>query len=128
MLKRFNEIREELIDASSLFDGNLSVEQSDAFWWKTKRFYDTIAEIEVITKSLRTRGHTLAQCRSDLDTLIDAVVSERRNTSSAFYGCKLGSKCIVKDADIIQDPEFENVVVKIQCGREETLTADGKMR
>ncbi len=35
-----------------------------------------LSEIDVVTKSLQSRGHTLAACREVLDALIECVAEE----------------------------------------------------
>ncbi len=43
---------------------------------KVQKFKNMLSEIDVVTKSLQSRGHTLAACREDLDVLIECVAEE----------------------------------------------------
>ncbi len=49
-----------------------------------------LTDIEFVTKSLQTGGLTLAQCRDDLEVLIEIVCLEKTKTGSALYGFKQG--------------------------------------
>ena len=92
MLCRYMKIRDELLEASNHPDSEYTVNSSAGFLAKTKRYYEMLAEIDVVANSLQKSGKTLASCRVDLDTLIDAVQDEKNRRGSVLYGCRLGKK------------------------------------
>ncbi len=75
-----------------------------------------------VTMSLQTDGHSLADCRDDLDMLIEAVRDEKLTPSSPFYNSKLDTKHIAPDSSIVAYPKFENAVIKQQLGLAKDLT------
>ncbi len=77
--------------------------------------------IDIVTKSLQNKYHTLSECRDDLDVLMEAVNEEKHDASSGLYQCRLGQKYISPTADIVQYPHFEAGVVKIQKGIENQM-------
>lgn len=50
-----------------------------------------LGEIDVVTKSLQTRDHTLCACREDLDTFISTIAEQIDKVNSALYRCMLGT-------------------------------------
>ncbi len=135
MMRQFLHIQDELLEVSTAPDTSLSIDGTVRFESKVKKYKGMLEEIEVVshhlhlgmsplvTKSLQTRGYTLPQCRGDLDVLVECVDEEKNNSSSAPYQCKLGTKYISQTAPIVQHPDFESAVVKIQKG-----LADDSMR
>lgn len=124
MLARFVRIREELIEVQKAPEGDLVVDTSAALLSRTQRFVNMLSEIDLITKSLQTRGHTLAQCRDDLDVLSDAVYEQRNQVGSPLYQCKLSNKYLAPSSAIVLHPAFESGVVKIQKGLQPHLTLE----
>ncbi|KAI0560856.1 Ribonuclease H-like protein [Gracilaria domingensis] len=126
MLKRFIRIREDLLDVHNSSEGDLVIDASVQLATRGQKCSKMLAEIDIVTKSLQTRGHTLAQCRDDLDILLETVMEQRNIRSSPLYQCKLENKYIAPDAAIVLDPIFESSVVKIQRGLQTELTEDKK--
>lgn len=122
MLCRFIQIRDELNEVHNSPDGDVTINTSSRLASRTERFAKMLAEIDVDTKSLQYRGHTLAECRDDLDVLIETVEEEKYQVGSALYQCKLATKYIDPDASIVMHPTFESGVVKIQKGLQAELT------
>ena len=89
MLRRYLRIRENLISASNDEDSSLSVNESYQFHSIMPKYQNMLSEIDVITKSLRTRERTLAQCRDDVDLLLESVEQDERKVGTDFYQCKL---------------------------------------
>eukprot|EP00171_Calliarthron_tuberculosum_P002287 IDg2287t1 len=85
-----------------------------------------LADIDGVTKLLQSKCYILAQCREDLDILIDSVSAEKNNSESTLYQCKLGTKYIAKDAEITSSPCSESGAVKIQIGLEYELSRNEK--
>jgi hypothetical protein len=56
--------------------------------------------------------------------LIKKVAEKKDVPDHVFYQCRLGTKYIAPDANIVPDPDFESGVVKIQCGQISELTDD----
>lgn len=125
-LKRFDTIRDALIEVSEAPDGNLSVNRSTRFASKVRRYARMLGEIDVVTRSLQTRGYTFAACRRDLDVLIESVRDDARTPGTALHLCRLGTKYIGIDAEIVPDKTFLSAVVKIQNGECNNLTPDEK--
>lgn len=73
-------------------------------------------------KSMQSNGHRLADCRDELNALIEAVLDDKGNANSALYGCRLVTKYISPNAAIVKSPHFERAVVKLQRGLENELT------
>ena len=94
VVRRFIDIKEQLIEASEHEDSDFFVNTSSSFKSKTKRYFSMLSEINVVTKSLQEKGRTLAQSRKDFDTLIGAVREEKNVRDSKLYGCRLGTKYI----------------------------------
>ena len=79
MVKRFNEIHDELIDAPDYPHSSYSMNASEQLASKTRRYYAMLSEIDRMTKSIQQRVRTLADSRGDIDKLILAVREEREN-------------------------------------------------
>ena len=122
MLKRFIEIRSEIIEASEHEDSEFYVNTSPIFAARTSRHYRMLREIDAVTKSLQIRGRTLAECRGDIDTLIEAVREEKSKPGSDLFGCKLETKYIGPNSRVTVAPIFESAVNKIQEGLTKQLT------
>ncbi len=73
VLRRFQEIPEELIEAHEHPDADFTINTSLSFAGKCEKYRRMLAELYIVTNMLQTRGRTLAECERDLDTLIDAV-------------------------------------------------------
>lgn len=81
-----------------------------------------LREIDAVTKSLQTRGHTLAACRDDVRKLTSSVTAQRDTFGAPLYKCQLGTFYISSNAEIATNAIFESGVVKIQEGKEDTLS------
>ncbi len=111
-------MRNDLIDANEDPECDISMNSST--------YTRMLKEINDITKSLQSREQTLADCRHDLNVLIEAIEDEKQVTTSPFYGCRLGTKFIAANATIVKYPLFESGVVKIQKGKETDLNEGEK--
>jgi hypothetical protein len=66
---------------------------------------------------------TIEKGRFALDTLIRKVANNNKeNSNHILYRCRLGTKYIAPDADIVPDALFESGVVKLQRGKVSELT------
>lgn len=126
MLKRFETICEELIKAGKHPDGDIVVDYYVSFKKKTQKYANMLAEIMVVTKSLQTDKHALADCRDDLDDLNKAIEEEKRMQGSPFLNCRLGTEYISPTSTFVKYPHFEAAVIKMQRGRVQDLTDDEK--
>ncbi len=81
-----------------------------------------LAEIDVVTKILKTRGRMLAKCQLDLDALIDAVNGERSKSSFHFFKCSLKDKYIRVQSGSDKSAAFTRGVIKIQNNQVACLT------
>ena len=122
MLKRFSEIRDPLMKACD--DAGLDITSigNEAFSVKVKKYERMLHPINIATKELQSNGATVAKCRDILDSIIEAVDCEKNIRNSPLYGCKLDGKYIAHDSSIIQYPDFERGVTKIQNGATNSLT------
>eukprot|EP00171_Calliarthron_tuberculosum_P000224 IDg224t1 len=94
MLRRFSRIREELIEASEHPDADFTINDTAAFARKVQKYHGMLSEIDQVTEWLQQKGRTLAACRTDLNTLMEAVEEERTMPSSPLYGCRLGKSTL----------------------------------
>ena len=122
LLKRFNEIRAELIDASEHRDAEFTVNSSEGFGKKCQRYHRMLSEIDVVTKVLQTSGRTLGDCRADLNMLLNAVKEERENPNSHLFGCKLGNHYISEESEFVHSKTFESAVVKLRTNQAHNLS------
>jgi hypothetical protein len=81
-----------------------------------------LQEIDGITTYLQTEGLTLADARNAVEQLTESVEKDKTNPAKALYQCKLGTKYIALDSDLVTDPLFISGVVKIQENRLQDLT------
>ena len=121
LLKRFNEVRAELIDASEHRDTEFTVNSSEGFAQKCQRYHRMLSEVDVVTKVLQTSGRTLGDCSADLSTLLNAVKEERENPNSDLFGCKLGNYYISEESEFVHSKTFESAVVKLRTNQAHNL-------
>ena len=116
MLQRFTKIRNELIDVSNNEDGSIPINVSIPFSNKVAKYAEILGEMDVVTRQLQKKGYTLADCRQDLDTLIEAVEQDKTKHGSRLHNCRLGTTCISPQSSIVDNVDFETAVAKIQKG------------
>lgn len=121
MLKRFYRIRDELVNASKHEDANFSIDSSVRFAGQVRRFCAMLSEIDVVTKSLQTRGRTLGECRDDIEILMQAVNTDKSLPGTALYQCKMGFDHVGECSF------FESAVTKIQQGKESEMSPAEKL-
>ena len=126
MLRRYLRIREELIEASEDPEGDICIDTTVRFANKSERLKRMLSEIDVITKELQLSGHTLAACRAYLDLLISTIQEWTSDPFSDFSNFSLGTKYIGIDSDIVQAPNFESGIIKLQQSKEENFRAEEK--
>ena len=98
------------------------VNDSPLFVNEVGKYSRMLKEVMDVTMSLQTDGHSLVDCRDDLDMPIEAVRDEKRMPFSPFYNSRLGTKHIAADSSFVAYPEFENAVIKLQRGLAKDLT------
>lgn len=76
MLKRFVDIRDSLLEVSEHEHGEMVVDSSPRLVTRCRKYVKMLTELDVVVKSLQTRGHSLQKCRGDLNVLIDTVRQE----------------------------------------------------
>ena len=81
-----------------------------------------LKEINDVTQLLQQRVAILGQCRSALDPLAGTVRTERGDTESLLYGCRLGNRYIYWTTCIVRNPLIESLVVKMQGKQAEMMT------
>lgn len=101
MLDRYLKIRDGLLNVHFDSEGCLPMNTDAGFFQKVQYYATMLAEIDQVTKSLQTRGHTLASCREDINELIDAVSEQENVPGTPLYKCKLGTGTIQDAAGIV---------------------------
>ena len=127
ILKQFAKMRDDILEAAEHPDCDIKMNKSNAFANKTNRYVRMLKEINDVTRSLQSDGHTLADCRDDINALIEAVTDEKDDINSVFYGCRLGKKYIGVTAPIVKYPAFESGAYKLLKGFERDLTDEEKI-
>ncbi len=112
-MRRFEKIRDELVEVATDSEFNLPVKGGERFASKVRKYMKMLGEIDFITCSLQTKGHTMAKCREDLNILIDSVRQNRTRRNSDLYQCNLGTTYIGSSARIVQNADFISGVIKI---------------
>lgn len=54
-----------------------------------RKYCAMLSELDVVTKSLQVSESTLAMCQEDINTLIQALETDRNNIGTVFWHCKL---------------------------------------
>ena len=124
MLTRFVDIRNELIQASSDNEGSIPINRSTAFSTKVKKSATILSEINTTTVNLQTRYYTLANCRDDIDFLMQNI--EEAEPDERLFNCSLGDSYLKVDTELSNNPDFESGVVKIQRRKADTMTGEEK--
>ena len=113
-MKKFIEIREELIKTADDENTSLEVNSSIGFLNKVKKHQKALARIQIATKELQTQFHSLSSCRADLDLLLEDVNMYKNQIGHSLFQCKLGNKYIGSHSGKLHNVDFENGVVKLQ--------------
>ncbi len=92
MLRRFLNIRKKLLEIHDSSDGDIEIDNTTRFQGKVIKYTIMLRTIDIVTKTLQNKYHTLSECRDDLDVLVEAVNEEKHNASSDLYKCRLGQK------------------------------------
>ena len=77
---------------------------------RCRKFVNMLKEMDVIMKSLQSRGHTSEKCRGDLDLLMETV-QQKKATLIPFFQCKLESTYISSEYYLFKYPAFEQEVI-----------------
>ena len=118
MLQRFIEIRQSLMETSEHEDGDMDMNGSVMLLHRCQKYAKMLNEINVVSKSLQLKGHSLERCKDVLDALIETVEQENRNIGSVFNSYKLEKKYISSNSTFVGYAEFENGIAKLQKGLE----------
>ncbi len=78
--------------------------------------------INVATKELQTNGATVAKCRDVLDSIIEAVATEKKVRNAPLCDCKLDGRYMGNYSSILQYPDFERGFTKIENGMGNSLS------
>lgn len=98
MIKWFMKIRSDVIEACQDENSDLLVDETLNFSAKVEML---LAELDTVTKSLQSKGYTLASCCNDLSCLFESIA-------------------------IVMFPSFHSGVIKIQNGLEHGMTESEK--
>ncbi len=88
MIRRFLSIGEELLEVHDSRDGDIEIDDTARFQGKVIKYTKMLSTIDVVTKSLQSKYHTLSKCRDDLDVLMEAVNEGKHGPSSGPYQCR----------------------------------------
>ncbi len=75
-----------------------------------------LSEIDVVVKSLQTRGRKLSECMDDIEVLMDSVEQDKTKIGSPLFQYKL------KFRHVREQSAFEKAGIKTQRGQESKLT------
>eukprot|EP00171_Calliarthron_tuberculosum_P001491 IDg1491t1 len=122
MIKRFNEIRDSIIEVANTEGATVAVERSPIFYRKSKRYEKQLQVIDQCTLELQKRGSTVSDCRFSLDVLMQSIDSYKQDASSPLYNCRLERHYIDVYSLRTTDVDFENGVTRIQRGEADQMT------
>lgn len=122
MLKRFCEIKEELVQVCDEDNVNLPDILEGSLTRKAARYERMLGAINVVQVKMQKKMCSLSFCRDAMDTLIEAINEEKVYRGSVLFACTLTAAHIAPDARCVKYPAFESAIVKIQKGYEESLT------
>ncbi len=120
-MRRIEQIRDDLIEASENEECDLLVDSSPVFANKIRQYACILEENNNVTKSLQSDGHRLADCRYNFDFLNEGVEDEKI-LKTLLDGGHLGTKYIAADSNIVEYRAFEDAVVELQAGKQRDLT------
>ena len=80
-VKRFVEIRNEVVEVNSYEDGIITINKSQQFLVKARKYGAMLSQINLFTKTLQTELYSLADFRFDLDELTAAVEEARTDAT-----------------------------------------------
>ncbi len=82
-----------------------------------RRITGVMKEIDIVTKTLQTRGYRLGDGRTKVLSLLNTVENHRGRRNSIFYECSLGRSYFS-----LENKPFESGVIKIQKKLEHMMT------
>ncbi len=85
MLERYLKIHDELNEVKENNHSDLQMNQNMKFKQKVEPYAYMLAELDQFTVTLETENHTLADCRSDLGTLITTLREHRAAKGSPLF-------------------------------------------
>ncbi len=85
MLRRVLNIREELLEIHDSRDGDIEIDDTTRFQGKVIKYTKMLRTIDIVTKSLQNKYHTLSECGDDLDVLMEAVNEEKATMHHRLY-------------------------------------------
>ncbi|KAI0562409.1 Ribonuclease H-like protein [Gracilaria domingensis] len=111
MLKRFIRIREDLFNVHNSSEGDLVIDASVQLATRAQKFSKMLAEIDIVTKSLQTRGNTLAQS-------LDAAVALDPIFESGVVKIQPGLKTELteEEKESVQFLEKPDIVSEVHVG------------
>jgi hypothetical protein len=123
MVKKFVEMRDDLVKASEDIDANFEVDSTQSFLRSTKKLNDMLSQIMEVTVALQERLLTLAHCREMLGYLLQESQDMRNNANSSWHENQFFDQYIGPDSDKLTYPDFVKGVSKIQEGKVSTMSA-----
>ena len=95
-----------------------------AFVSKARKVWNTLGEINAVTKALQESKPSLAQGHKFLNELSCQVHHARTTTGNSFCQCKLCLKMLALISDLTPDHPFESGVMNVQSGHWEDSTPE----
>ena len=99
MVKKFVEMRDDLVKASEDIDANFEVDSTQSFLRSTKKLNDMLSQIMEVTVALQERLLTLAHCREMLGYLLQESQDMRNNANSSWHENQFFDQYIGPDSD-----------------------------
>ena len=88
MVKRFNTIRDELIDVADDEDCDLEIDTSLQFKRIALRCEKQLGQMNAVTTELQKEHLSLSECRLAIDSLSECVKNDRDILGNPFYRTK----------------------------------------
>ena len=92
MLCQLNKLKPHIVKAVRDEKTEIPVDTTPLFAAKTMKYRKMLDETDFVTKSMETNARTLAECRGDLEILIEAIKKEAEIANSKLFGCRLGRR------------------------------------
>ena len=114
MLKRFNQIRGDLISAAKHENASIRINDSNVFKEQAQKFENMLKYFNIATKELQKQKSSLHSCRCVIDSLLEEIEAKKDDIDSDLYDCKFFPKRVSIKGTLSPSSDFESGVCKIQ--------------
>lgn len=98
-----------MIDVNEDADGYITIDDSQQFFVKARKYTAMLSEINVVTKTSQTELHAFRV----LDELEAAICDASSDQNSKLHGCKLCRIYTGIDSHLVKNRCFENCMIKL---------------